>query len=140
HVGGLGGTYGGNPVACAAALGAIETMETLDLRGRAREVEAIFVPRLRALAERHPDRIGDIRGRGAMLAVELVSDAARRTPDPALAGAVHRACSAEGLVTLTCGTFGNVFRFLPPLAIGDDLLSEGLDIFEAAFEKVVAHG
>ena len=140
HVGGLGGTYGGNPVACAAALGAIETMETLDLPGRAREIEAIFLPRLQALAGRHPDRVGDIRGRGAMLAVELVSDAVRRTPDAGLTGAVHRACSAEGLVTLTCGTFGNVFRFLPPLAIGDDLLTEGLDIFEAAFERVVTDG
>ena len=137
HVGGLGGTYGGNPVACAAALAAIDTMETLDLRARAREIEAAFMPRLRALAERHPDRVGDIRGRGAMLAVELVSDGPGRTPDAALAGAVHRACSAEGLVTLTCGTFGNVFRFLPPLSIGDDLLGEGLDIFETAFEKAV---
>jgi 4-aminobutyrate aminotransferase/(S)-3-amino-2-methylpropionate transaminase len=134
HVGGLGGTYGGNPVACASALAAMETMQELDLPARAREIEAIFVPRLRALADRHPDRVGDIRGRGAMLAVELVSDGEGRTPDPALAGAVHRACSAEGLVTLTCGTFGNVFRFLPPLSIDDRLLSEGLDIFEAAFD------
>ncbi len=138
HVGGLGGTYGGNPVACAAALAAIETMETDDLRGRAREVEALFRPRLEALAERHPERVGDVRGRGAMLAVELVTDGPGRTPDPALTTAVHRACSAEGLVTLTCGTYGNVFRFLPPLAIGDDLLAEGLDIFEAAFDKAVA--
>ncbi len=137
HVGGLGGTYGGNPVACAAALAAIETMESQDLRARAREIEAVFMPRLHALAERHPARVGDIRGRGAMLAVELVSDGPGRTPDAALAGAVHRACSAEGLVTLTCGTFGNVFRFLPPLSIDDSLLAEGLDIFEAAFERVV---
>ena len=69
--------------------------------------------------------------------VELVSDGPGRTPDAALAGAVHRACSAQGLVTLTCGTFGNVFRFLPPLAIGDDLLAEGLDVFEAAFDAAV---
>ena len=137
HVGGLGGTYGGNPVACAAALAAIETMEAEDLPGRARQIESIFLPRLRALAERHPDRVGDIRGRGAMLALELVSDGPGRTPDAALAGAVHRACSSQGLVTLTCGTFGNVFRFLPPLAIGDDLLDEGLDVFEAAFEQAL---
>ena len=137
HVGGLGGTYGGNPVACAAALAAIETMEAEDLPARAREIEAAFLPRLHALAERHPDRVGDVRGRGAMLAVELVSDGPGRTPDAALAAAVHRACSAQGLVTLTCGTFGNVFRFLPPLAIGDDLLAEGLDVFEAAFEEAV---
>ena len=138
HVGGLGGTYGGNPVACAAALAAIETMQAEDLPARARAIEAAFVPRLQAIAERHPDRVGEIRGRGAMLAIELVSDGPGRTPDAGLAGAVHRACSAQGLVTLTCGTFGNVFRFLPPLAIGDDLLGEGLDIFEAAFDAVVS--
>jgi 4-aminobutyrate aminotransferase/(S)-3-amino-2-methylpropionate transaminase len=139
HVGGLGGTYGGNPVACAAALAAIETMEAEDLCGRAREIEARFVPRLEALAERHPDRVGDIRGRGAMLAVELVSDAGSKAPDAALAGAVHRECSAQGLVTLTCGTFGNVFRFLPPLAISDELVADGLDVFEEAFEKAVSN-
>ncbi|MCD6641074.1 MAG: 4-aminobutyrate--2-oxoglutarate transaminase [Nocardioides sp.] len=137
HTGGLGGTYGGNPVACAAALGAIETMQADDLCGRAREIEALFLPRLRGLAERHPDRVGDVRGRGAMLAIELVTDAGSRTPDAALTAAVHQACSASGLVTLTCGTFGNVFRFLPPLSIGDDLMEEGLDLFEAAFENAL---
>src|SRR5690349_22640199 len=86
HVGGLGGTYGGNPVACAAALAAIETMQVEDLPARARAIEAAFVPRLQAIADRHPDRVGEIRGRGAMLAVELVSDGAGRTPDAALAG------------------------------------------------------
>ena len=72
-----------------------------------------------------------------MLAVELVSDLGDKTPDAALTGAVNKACHAEGLVTLTCGTFGNVFRFLPPLAAGDDLLSEGLDILENAFAECV---
>ncbi len=132
HAGGLGGTYGGNPVACAAALGAIETMKEEDLCSRAKQVEALFLPRLRALAERFP-QIGDIRGRGAMLAIELVNDAGDLTPNAALTAAVNKECHAQGLVTLTCGTYGNVFRFLPPLAAGDDLLSEGLDIFEAAF-------
>jgi 4-aminobutyrate aminotransferase/(S)-3-amino-2-methylpropionate transaminase len=134
HGGGLGGTYGGNPVACAAALGAIETMQEEDLCARARQVETIFLPRLKALAERFP-QIGDIRGRGAMLAVELVKGAGDLTPNAVLTAEVNKACHAEGLVTLTCGTFGNVFRFLPPLAAGDELLHEGLDIFEAAFEK-----
>ena len=97
HVGGLGGTYGGNPVACAAALAAIETMEDRGPPGRApARSRRSSCPRLRALAERHPDRVGDIRGRGAMLAVELVSDGPGRTPDAALAGAVHRACSRAG--------------------------------------------
>ena len=136
HAGGLGGTYGGNPVACASALGAIQTMKEEDLCGRAKQVEALFMPRLRALAERFP-QIGDIRGRGAMLAVELVNGGGDLTPDAALTAAVNKACHAEGLVTLTCGTYGNVFRFLPPLAAGDELLSEGLDIFEKAFETSV---
>lgn len=132
HAGGLGGTYGGNPVACAAALGAIETMRAEDLCGRARDIEALFLPRLHELAKKYP-QIGDIRGRGAMLAVELVSEPGTKDPDAALAAAVNQACHAAGLITLTAGTFGNVFRFLPPLAIGDDLLREGLDILEEAF-------
>ena len=136
HGGGLGGTYGGNPVACAAALGAIETMRSEDLCGRAREVEALFLPRLRALAERFP-QIGDIRGRGAMLAIELVRGAGDLTPNAELTAAVNRECHAQGLVTLTCGTYGNVFRFLPPLVASDELLAEGLDVFEAAFAKAV---
>ena len=137
HPGGLGGTYGGNPVACAAALGAIATMRSQDLPARARHLESLFRSRLEALAARYPERVGDVRGRGAMIAVELVRDGAGRTPDPALTTAVHRECAAQGLVTLTCGTYGNVFRFLPPLVIGDELVVEGLDVFEAAFEKVV---
>jgi 4-aminobutyrate aminotransferase/(S)-3-amino-2-methylpropionate transaminase len=136
HAGGLGGTYGGNPVACAAALGAIETMKADDLPRRAREIEALVLPRLRKLAEAF-GQIGDVRGRGAMLAVELVSDRAAKTPDAALTAAVNRACHTAGLVTLTAGTFGNVLRFLPPLSISDDLLTEGLDILEAAFAGAV---
>jgi 4-aminobutyrate aminotransferase/(S)-3-amino-2-methylpropionate transaminase len=137
HAGGLGGTYGGNPVACAAALGAIETMRSENLVQRARDIEAMFLPRLQQLASKYP-QIGDIRGRGAMLAVELVSDPVTKTPDAALAAAVNKACHAAGLVTLTAGTYGNVFRFLPPLSIGDDLLNEGIDILEQAFATATA--
>ncbi len=136
HAGGLGGTYGGNPVACAAALGAIETMREEDLPARARQLEAMFLPRLRKLAERYP-QIGDIRGRGAMLAIELVAGPDDKTPNAALAGRVNAACHAQGLVTLTAGTYGNVFRFLPPLSIGDELVAEGLDILEQAFAGAV---
>jgi 4-aminobutyrate aminotransferase/(S)-3-amino-2-methylpropionate transaminase len=132
HGGGLGGTYGGNPVACAAALGAIETMKAEDLCGRAREIEALFMPRLRELAEKF-DVIGDIRGRGAMLAVELVTGGGDKTPNSAVTSAVNAYCHSHGLVTLTAGTFGNVLRFLPPLSAGDDLLLEGLEILEQAF-------
>ncbi len=138
HGGGLGGTYGGNPVACAASLAAIESMEADDLCARAEEIEAIFRPRLEALAAKYPDVVGDIRGRGAMLAIELVSDPEHKTPDPALAQAIGRECAAQGLVTLTCGTYGNVFRFLPPLTIPDRLVSEGLDILEDAFSAALA--
>jgi 4-aminobutyrate aminotransferase/(S)-3-amino-2-methylpropionate transaminase len=136
HSGGLGGTYGGNPVACAAALAAIETMKADDLCGRARAVEALFRPRLEALADKY-GVIGDLRGRGAMLAVELVSDLEAKTPDADLTARINEACHAAGLVTLTCGTFGNVFRFLPPLSASDELLSEGLDILEDAFAASV---
>jgi 4-aminobutyrate aminotransferase/(S)-3-amino-2-methylpropionate transaminase len=135
HSGGLGGTYGGNPVACAAALGAIETMQAEDLRGRAREIEALFMPRLRELAEKF-EVIGDVRGRGAMLALELVMGASDKTPNPALTSAVNAYCHSQGVVTLTAGTFGNVLRFLPPLSAGDDLLHEGLDILEQAFVAI----
>src|SRR6476469_3133070 len=132
HAGGLGGTYGGNPVACAAALGAIETMETEDLRGRAREVGELFLGRLHQLAEKF-DVIGDVRGRGAMTAVELVAGGDDRTPNPALTAAVNAWCHRQGVVTLTAGTYGNVLRFLPPLSAPDELLTEALDILEQAF-------
>ncbi|MDT7578785.1 MAG: 4-aminobutyrate aminotransferase / (S)-3-amino-2-methylpropionate transaminase / 5-aminovalerate [Pseudonocardiales bacterium] len=131
HPGGLGGTYGGNPVACAAALGAIETMREEDLAGAARAIGATMLPRLRALAERVP-AIGDVRGRGAMIAVELVRPGTDE-PDAALAAAVAKRCHAEGVVVLTAGTYGNVLRLLPPLVIGQDLLAEALDVIEAAF-------
>src|ERR1700733_10676334 len=131
HVGGLGGTYGGNPVACAAALGAIETMAAEDLPGRARRIGEIMLPRLHKLAEAYPV-IGDVRGRGAMIAIELVRPGTLE-PDAITAGQVARACHAAGLVVLTCGTFGNVLRFLPPLVIGEQLLEEGLSILEDAF-------
>jgi 4-aminobutyrate aminotransferase / (S)-3-amino-2-methylpropionate transaminase / 5-aminovalerate transaminase len=132
HTGGLGGTYGGNPVACAAALAALETMEAEDLCGRARSIEALFTERLRRLADK-VEVIGDIRGRGAMIAVELVTAAQGRTPNPGLAAAVSQLCHRQGLVTLTAGTYGNVLRFLPPLTISGALLYEGLDILEDAF-------
>jgi 4-aminobutyrate aminotransferase / (S)-3-amino-2-methylpropionate transaminase / 5-aminovalerate transaminase len=135
HVGGLGGTYGGNPVACAAALGAIETMRAEDLAGAARRIEQIVRPRLDALADKY-DVIGDVRGRGAMLAVELVEPgtaATTKTPNPVLTGEISSACHKQGLITLTAGTYGNVLRFLPPLVIGENLLQEGMDLLEAAF-------
>jgi 4-aminobutyrate aminotransferase / (S)-3-amino-2-methylpropionate transaminase / 5-aminovalerate transaminase len=144
HIGGLGGTYGGNPVACAAALGAIRTIEELDLIGAAQRIEAIMKPRLLALQKRFPV-IGDVRGRGAMLAIELVEPGTAHptatfqtpaAPNPAAAQQVAQACHAAGLVVLTCGTYGNVLRFLPPLVMPEHLLREGLDIIEDAFSQL----
>jgi 4-aminobutyrate aminotransferase/(S)-3-amino-2-methylpropionate transaminase len=131
HVGGLGGTFGGNPVACAAALGAIETMTKEDLPAAARAIGAVMLPALQKLAQAYP-AIGDVRGRGAMIAIELVKPGTLE-PDGAAAGAVARACHAAGLLVLTCGTYGNVLRFLPPLVMSEALLREGLSVLEDAF-------
>ena len=136
HPGGLGGTYGGNPVACAAALASMDFMAEHDLAGRARAIGERLTGRLTSMTERFP-QIGEVRGRGAMIAAELVTDRETKEPAAALAGAVNKACHERGLVTLTCGTLGNVFRFLPPLTITDELLDEGLDVFEEAFAASV---
>jgi 4-aminobutyrate aminotransferase/(S)-3-amino-2-methylpropionate transaminase len=130
HVGGLGGTYGGNPLACAAALAAIETIEADGLVDRARQIERLMLDRLHRL-QADDDRVGDVRGRGAMIAVELVRPGTLE-PDPELAKEVASAAHREGVIVLTCGTYGNVLRFLPPLAISDALLTEGLDVVAAA--------
>jgi len=131
HVGGLGGTYGGNPVACAAALGAIEEMQEHDLAGRARAIGDLMRARLEDLAGKH-DVIADIRGRGAMMAIEL-NQPGTTHPDAARAAAVNASCHRQGVVTLTCGTWSNVFRFLPPLSISDELLHEAFDVVSEAF-------
>ena len=130
HTGGLGGTYGGNPVACAAALAAIDAFENEGLLERAVRIGEALRERLTALQAADP-RIGDIRGHGAMIAAEFV-DPATNAPDAALTAAVVKAAIAEGVIVLSCGTYGNVIRFLPPLTIGDDLLHEGLDVVAAA--------
>ncbi|KJS58864.1 4-aminobutyrate--2-oxoglutarate transaminase [Streptomyces rubellomurinus] len=134
HAGGLGGTYGGNPVACAAALGAIETMKEQDLNGKAQRIGEVMLGRLRALQEKH-EIVGEVRGRGAMVAVELVKPGGKE-PNPEATAAIAKACHAEGLVVLTAGTYGNVLRFLPPLVMPEHLLNEGLDILEGAFTAV----
>ncbi|WP_332664593.1 4-aminobutyrate--2-oxoglutarate transaminase [Aeromicrobium sp.] len=132
HVSGLGGTYGGNPLACAAALATIETIEAEGLVERARQIERLMLDRLHRL-QADDDRLGDVRGRGAMIAVEIVKSGTDE-PDPLLTSAVAAAAHLAGVIVLTCGTYGNVLRFLPPLSISDDLLNEGLDIVAAAFE------
>ncbi|MCK2219496.1 4-aminobutyrate--2-oxoglutarate transaminase [Actinomadura sp. ATCC 31491] len=134
HVGGLGGTYGGNPLACEAALGVLETIEEEDLVARARRIGEIMLPRLEALKERF-DVIGDVRGRGAMIAIELVEPGTKE-PNPTAVQEVVKRCHAEGLLVLTAGTYGNVLRFLPPLVIPEHLLDEGLGILEKAIAEL----
>lgn len=126
HVSGLGGTYGGNPISCAAALATIETIELDGMVARAAEIESLMKDRLHRL-QAEDDRIGDVRGRGAMIAVELVKSGSSE-PDPELTKALSSAAHAAGVIVLTCGTFGNILRFLPPLSISDELLIEGLDV------------
>ena len=135
HTGGLGGTYGGNPIACAAGIASILTMEEMDANSKAKRIEAEMWPRLEAMAAEH-GVIGEIRGRGAMVAIELVK-AGTDTPDPERTSKIAKYCHARGVLILTAGTYGNVIRFLPPLSIPDELLQEGLDVLEEAMAATV---
>jgi 4-aminobutyrate aminotransferase/(S)-3-amino-2-methylpropionate transaminase len=130
HAGGLGGTYGGNPVACVAALAAVQTMRAHDLPAAARHIGDVLGDRLAAMRARHAG-IGDVRGRGAMFALELVRPGSTE-PDAEATRKILAACHAAGVVVLSCGTFGNVIRLLPPFVISDALLHEGLDVLEGA--------
>ncbi|MGZ5389528.1 MAG: 4-aminobutyrate--2-oxoglutarate transaminase [Aeromicrobium sp.] len=131
HIGGLGGTYGGNPLACAAALAVIETIREDGLVNRAATIGSTMLNRLHLL-QADDDRIGDVRGRGAMIAVELVKSGTSE-PDPDLTRSTALAAHQQGLIVLTCGTYGNVLRFLPPLVMPEGLLDEGLTILENIF-------
>ena len=131
HTGGLGGTYGGSPIACAAALGAIETIEKEDLCGKARRIGEIMIPALQEMKKKYPV-IGDVRGRGAMVAVELVEPGSK-TPNAAAVSKVASFCHKNGLLVLSAGTNGNVLRFLPPLVMPEHLLNEALGILDEAF-------
>ena len=126
QVGGLGGTFGGNPLSCAAALAAVATVQADDLVGRAQQIERVIFERLGQL-QADDERVGDVRGRGAMIALELVRPDTS-DPDPQLTKALATACHRAGVIVLSCGTFGNVLRLLPPLSISDALLAEGLEV------------
>ncbi len=137
--GGLGGTYAGSPLSCAAALAVIEVMKAENLPARAEHVGSVLKAGLVAIRDRHGKKIiGDIRGLGAMVAMELVQDGDVNKPDPVLTKALVQAAGARGLVLLSCGARGNVIRFLAPLTIEDALLNEGLAILEQAFLDCVA--
>jgi 4-aminobutyrate aminotransferase/(S)-3-amino-2-methylpropionate transaminase len=135
HTGGLGGTYGGNPVACAAALASIATMEEEGLLDAARRIGTAVGARLHALKQTLPG-IGDVRGRGAMMAMELVRPGTLE-PDPAATRRIVTACHRAGVVVLSCGSYGNVIRLLPPLVIDDALLHDGLDVLSTAATEVL---
>lgn len=126
--GALGGTYGGNPIACSAALAAISQMEELDLAERARQIEDIIREELAPLAQ-YP-QVAEIRGSGAMIAVELVDAEGR--PDAKTTKAVVAACQQAGVLVLTCGLDGNVIRLLPPLVISEEVLRDGLQVLRRA--------
>lgn len=131
HAGGLGGTYGGNPVSCAAALATIDDMRSADLNAEARRVGAQMLSRLTDLADR-TDLIGEVRGRGAMIAVEVV-EPGTTDPNAQATAAVIKHCQQAGVVVLTAGNNANILRLLPPLVISDELLNEGLDVLDDAF-------
>jgi 4-aminobutyrate aminotransferase / (S)-3-amino-2-methylpropionate transaminase / 5-aminovalerate transaminase len=132
HVGGLGGTYGGNPVAAAAALAVIEKIEREGLLDRSRSIGERIMARLEGMRKRFR-QVGDVRGRGAMCAMELVEDTVSKEPLPAdTMTEIGRRALESGVVVLTAGTYGNVVRLLPPLTIEDGLLDESLDVLEEA--------
>jgi 4-aminobutyrate aminotransferase / (S)-3-amino-2-methylpropionate transaminase / 5-aminovalerate transaminase len=135
HVGGIGGTFGGNPIACAAALAVLKSVEDEGLLARAERIGAMMTSRLTDMAQRS-SLIGDVRGRGAMVAMELVEDRETKTPAKGATGRLIEECYRQGVVILKAGTYDNVIRLLPPLTIGEDLLSEGLDVLEKALATV----
>jgi 4-aminobutyrate aminotransferase/(S)-3-amino-2-methylpropionate transaminase len=136
QVGGLGGTYGGNPLACAAALAVLDAMEAERIPAHAQRTGDRVKARFRQWAEQFPC-IGDVRGLGAMVGMEIVTDRASRTPDKALTGRILAAALERGLVLLSSGTYGNTIRVLAPLTADDAVIDEGLDVMGAALEAAV---
>jgi 4-aminobutyrate aminotransferase/(S)-3-amino-2-methylpropionate transaminase len=134
--GGLGGTYGGSPIGCVAGLEVLDIIERERLSDRARSIGATIKQRLRSLQQRGLAFIGDVRGPGAMIAIELVHDRDPSRPNPELTRRIVAESADEGLLLLSCGLRGNVVRFLPALTMPDDLLDEGLGRLEKVLELV----
>jgi 4-aminobutyrate aminotransferase-like enzyme len=137
HPGGLGGTFGGNPVACAAALAVLDEVATDEFRTHAEELGTRIRTSLDDLASRI-DQIGEVRGIGPMLALELVTDRESKEPAADLAKRTTEAARERGLILLSCGTLGNVIRILVPLVISDDDLARGLEILEESLVEAAA--
>ena len=135
--GGLGSTYAGSPIACAAALAVLDIIESEQLLERSRRLGERMQGRLRALAARYP-AIGDVRGLGLMVAIEFFDDAARSKPAPEMAKAVVAEAARRGLLVLSCGVYGNVIRIMAPLTIPDGLLDEGLGLLEDTVAAVAS--
>jgi 4-aminobutyrate aminotransferase/(S)-3-amino-2-methylpropionate transaminase len=136
--GGLGGTYGGSPIGCAAGLAVLDVIEEENLIARSNEVGAIFNKRLSTLQSNYPRLIGELRNLGSMIAIELVKNGDCDQPNPELTQAIIANAAQHGLVLLACGFYGNVIRFLPALTISDDIVNEGIDKFEQLFAAVAA--
>ncbi|TEW44771.1 4-aminobutyrate--2-oxoglutarate transaminase [Psychromonas algicola] len=134
--GGLGGTYGGSPVACAAALSVLEVIEEENLVQRANEIGAIFNEKLTQLQQTFPGLILDVRNKGAMIAIELVTEGDSEKPNTVLTQAIIAHAAEYGLVLLACGFYGNVIRFLPALTASDAIVEEGLEKFANLFKSV----
>jgi 4-aminobutyrate aminotransferase/(S)-3-amino-2-methylpropionate transaminase len=133
--GGLGGTFAGAPLACAAGLAVLEVIREEQLLNRAQHIGHFMTSRLKGLQVRFPS-VGDVRALGAMVAIELVKNCSADQPDPDLTKALVQAAGRRGLILLSCGVYGNVIRFLAPLTIPDALLKEGFNIFEQALDEV----
>jgi len=134
HLSGLGGTYGGNPIACAAALGAIEVIEQDNLVERANKIGQIMHDGLTSMMKKY-SIIGEVRGRGAMQAIELVKPGTTE-PNPEALTAVIKYCVNKGVLILSAGTYANVIRLLPPLVIEEDLLRDGLSVLDEALASI----
>jgi len=135
--GGLGGTYGGSPVACAAALAVLEIIEEEDLINRSNQIGAIFNKRLNDLKDKYPTLISDVRNQGAMIALELMKDGKPENANAELTKNIIAKAAEYNLILLACGFNSNVIRFLPALTITDELVNEGLDKFIKLFESLV---
>ncbi|MEE2775968.1 MAG: aminotransferase class III-fold pyridoxal phosphate-dependent enzyme, partial [Acidobacteriota bacterium] len=138
HPGGLGGTYAGNPLACVAALEALDTITKPDFLARASEVGARMRARLEKIQSEQPELIGDVRGLGPMLAMEVVSDSESRKPSMEATAAINAASLARGVITIRAGLYSNCVRFLPALDISDAEIDEAMDVVADAVREVAS--